>query len=326
MATPPTVNPPKDRLIMSAEEWLTADFQSQDSEMLIGTPGNALVRPLTKNLIQAPEKAYKTTFLLRLTLGLSSGETVFPSLPVCRPQRVLYLHGELNPPELKERLRDAAQGLARPLEQFFQGRSLTASLVTEEGRRVIRELVEEYKPNVLVIDPLQSSIAGADENSFKEMSGATKFLDQLIEDHGLTLFIAVHEGKDAKRGARGHSVLAGWRDTRFVLKRNGTGLAVGVDPRWGTPPKPLKLTLCGGTLWEGNAPKWTNQAVSIRKLIEANAGSVTREQLKFGLELDDSGLRMALKRAQESGAIDVDGEFVRLPVNSSHPPSPIHPL
>ena len=141
------VNPPN-CLIMTAEQWLIAEFSVEESAVLIGTPENALVRPLTKNLIQAPEKAYKTTFLLRLTLGLSTGETVYPSLPVYRPQRVLYLHGELNPAELKERLRDAAQHLSRPLEQFFQGRSLTASLVTEEGREVIKNLVHEYKPEV----------------------------------------------------------------------------------------------------------------------------------------------------------------------------------
>jgi hypothetical protein len=311
---------------MSAEEWLNAEFSAKESEVLIGSPDNPLVRPLTKNLVQAPEKAFKTTFLLRLTLGLSGGETVFPSLTACRPQRVVYLHGELNPAELKERIRDAAQGLSRPLDQFFQGRSLTASFITEEGRQVIRELVKEYQPNVLVFDPLQSLIAGVEENSFKEMSVATKFLDQLIEDYRLTLFIAVHEGKDPKRGARGHSVVAGWRDTRFVLKRSeAAALAVYVDPRWGTPPKPLRLTLRGGTLWEGNAPKWTKQDEKIRALLMANKGQLTREQVGFGLGLENSGLRMALKRAHENCAIDLDGETVRLPVTSllSASPNPL---
>ena len=182
--TATTVNPPKNCLILSAEEWLTTDFRVEESEILIGTPEHAIVRPLTKNLIQAPEKAYKTTFLLRLTLALSIGDTVFPSLPANGSHRVLYLHGELAPAELKERLQEAARELLRPLDQFFQGRSLSASLVTDQGRGAIRELVEQYRPKVLVIDPWQSFIAGADENSFKEISAATKFLDMLISDHG----------------------------------------------------------------------------------------------------------------------------------------------
>src|SRR4051794_36504222 len=100
MTTTETVNQPKDRLIMSAEQWLTFDFRVEESQVLIGTSENAIVRPGTKNIIEAQEKAYKTTFLLRLTLGLSTGQTLFPSLPVSRTLKVLYLHGELAPAEL----------------------------------------------------------------------------------------------------------------------------------------------------------------------------------------------------------------------------------
>ena len=324
MTTPAKLKPSNDRLILSAEQWLTIDFRVDESEVLIGTTENAIVRPLTKNLIQAPEKAFKTTFLLRQTLGLSTGETVFPSLPVNGFHSVLYLHGELAPVELKVRLQEASQELRRPFDQFFQGRSLTASLVTDEGRGVINDLVEEYRPKVLVLDPWQSFIAGADENSFKEMSGATKFLDTLISDHKTTLFIAVHLGKDHSRGARGHSTLAGWRDTKFNLKRIGReGLAVEVDPRWAKPPKPFELSFSGGTLWEGNRPRWSKQADAIRELLVANGGEVSRKDLSFGLGLDDSSLRMALKRAHDSGAIDLDGEVVRLPASSFHPASPL---
>jgi hypothetical protein len=302
---------------------ISTEFRLDESEVLIGTPENALVRPLTKNLIQAPEKAFKTTFLLRQTLGLSTGETVFPSLAVNGCHRVLYLHGELAPAELKERLQEASRELRRPLDQFFQGRSLTASLVTDEGRGVIKDLVEEFRPKVLVLDPWQSFIAGSDENSFKEMSGATKFLDNLISDHELAVFLAVHQGKDPLRGARGHSILAGWRDSKFTLKRNGSGLTVEVDPRWAEPPTPLTLTFHGGTLWEGDRPKWTKQAETIRELLIANGGEVTRKDLKFGLGLDDSSFRMALKRAHDGGALDLDGETVRLPASSSPPASPL---
>src|ERR1700730_12723772 len=103
MNTLVTVNPPSSgNLILSAEDWLNADFRVEDSEVVVGAPENPLVRPLTKNLIQAPEKAFKTTFLMRLALGISTGETVFSSLPVRRALRVMYLHGELAPAELKQ--------------------------------------------------------------------------------------------------------------------------------------------------------------------------------------------------------------------------------
>jgi AAA domain len=290
------------------------------------TSENPLVRPLTKNLIQAPEKAFKTTFLMRLTMGISTGETVFPSLPVRRGHRVLYLHGELAPAELKQRIREAAVGLKRPLDNFFQGRSLNANLLTREGQNTIMELGKQYEPQLVAIDPWQSFIPGADENVFKDVSIATAYLDELISECRVTIFLAIHEGKDSSRGARGHSSLAGWRDTLFTLRRKGTTLTVGVEPRWASPPADLNLTFRGGTLWEGDGPRWTKQDEKIRALLMANNCQLTRDQVGFGLELEDSALRMALKRAHEHQAIELDGESVRLPARSSPPASPNQPF
>jgi hypothetical protein len=326
MTTLETVNPPERHLtyILSAEDWLKADFSIAESEVIVGTANNPLIRPLTKNLIQAPEKAFKTTFLMRLALGLSTVQTVFSSLPVKNSRRVLYLHGELAPAELKERVLEAAADLKRPLDNFFQGRSLTASLVTISGQEAIRQLVDEYKPQVLVIDPWQSFIAGAEENSFKEVSPATVFMDKLIVECGVTIILAIHEGKDHSRGARGHSILAGWRDTLFALKRSGTTLTVKVEPRWAKPPDDLKLTFQDGTLWEGDGSRWTKQAEDIRALLSANQGRLSREAIGLGLDLKGSALRTALMRAQAKGAIHVDEGVVTLP--PSPPSSPNHPF
>jgi len=324
MTSPETVNPTTHTFILSAERWLKADFSIAESEIIVGTPNNPLIRPLTKNLVQAPEKAFKTTFLMRLALGISTGQTVFSSLPVKSSRRVLYLHGELALAELKERIKEAADGLKRPLNNFFQGRSLSASLVTPQGQVAIRQLVDDYKPEVLVIDPWQSFIAGAEENSFKEVSPATAFMDNLIVECGVTILLAIHEGKDHSRGARGHSILAGWRDTLLALKRTGTTLTVRVEPRWAKPPDDLKLTFRDGTLWEGDGPSWTKQAEAIRALLSVNQGRLSREAIGLGLDLKDSALRTALMRAQAKGAIHVDENVVTLP--PSQPSSPNHPL
>jgi AAA domain len=327
MTTPATVNPPSSgNLILSAEDWLNADFSVAESEVLIGTRENPLVRPLTKNLVQAAEKAFKTTFLMRLALGISTGETVFSSLPVARPRRVLYLHGELAPVEIQERLQEAASGLRRPLDRFFQGRSMKANLLTDQGRAAICDLAKEYEPEILIIDPWQSFISGADENSFKEVSPATAFMDWLIAESKITIFLAIHLGKDRSRGARGHSILAGWRDTLFALKRTGTTLAVGVEPRWARPPADLKLAFKNGTLWEGDSPGWTKQAEEIRTLLSATHGRLSREAIGLGLDLKGSTLRTALMRAEAKGAIHLDGDWVSLPSPSSLPASPNHPL
>lgn len=209
----------------SGDERLDLNLGVESADVIAGSTANPLIRARTKNFLEAPEKSFKTTLLLRWTAAAAKGASVFPSLPVLRSLKTLYLHGELSPSEIKERFRSSIQELERPFPNFYQGRDLKAHLIREDGQKAIRRLVYKYQPELLVLDPWQSFISGYDENSFKDMSTATHFLDTLIEDTGVTLIIPIHLGKDRSRGARGHSTLAGWRDTRIVLEpiKNNTG-------------------------------------------------------------------------------------------------------
>ena len=136
----------------SIEQWDKIDWNEEaadkeDGSVLIGTSKNPIIRRGTKNLIEAPEKTFKTTFGLRLFIGLASGYTVYPSLPIARSVRVLYIHGEMTPRELKER-RDAAQtgipaeSLAVGKKVFIDGRSIDAHLIRETGRAANRATVQ----------------------------------------------------------------------------------------------------------------------------------------------------------------------------------------
>jgi AAA domain len=171
----------------SIEQSDTVDWNqdTEDPSVLVGTPKNPIIRRGTKNLIEAPEKTFKTTFGLRMSIGLASGYTVYPSLPIARSARVLYAHGEMTARELKER-RDAAQAgippefLAVGKKNFIDGRSLDAHLIRTKGQEELRRIVKQFKPDVLNLDPWQSFITGYDENSFKDMSQAMEFLDKLL--------------------------------------------------------------------------------------------------------------------------------------------------
>jgi hypothetical protein len=72
---------------MNMQQWIDLKLSDTEEEVIVGSPTNPLIRPRTKNLIEAPEKSYKTTALLRLMAGLACGKTVFPALPVVRPPR-----------------------------------------------------------------------------------------------------------------------------------------------------------------------------------------------------------------------------------------------
>jgi len=299
--------------ILNMQEWIDLDLSDTEADVVIGSPTNPLIRPKTKNLIEAPEKSYKTTVLLRLMAGLACGKTVFPALPVMRARKVLYLHGELSNAEIRARTIGASSELSGPYTNFLQGRSLEAHLVNEDGQRILEELVRDYKPEDLVLDPWQSFISGCDENSFKEMSRATKFCDKLINEYGVTLWIPIHLGKVHKRGARGHSTIAGWRDTRIQLTRESNGVRVTVDPRWAQPPNPFRLRFGGGTMWADGESSYAGHTAKIRTIVETSGGAVHRSDIAKLLATSDEAVRKAIERAEAAGAVDREGDFVILP-------------
>jgi len=145
-------------LVYSGDEWLDLDLGVESADVIAGTTANPLIRARTKNFLEAPEKSFKTTMLLRWATAAAKGVSVYPALPVSRPLKTLYLHGELSPSEIKERFRSSTQELGRPFPNFYQGRDLKAHLIREDGQKAIRRLVYKYQPELLVLDPWQSFI------------------------------------------------------------------------------------------------------------------------------------------------------------------------
>lgn len=301
-------------MIYSAEEWLTLDFKTGENQLVIGTPEQAIIRVGTKNIVEAPEKSFKTTFMLRLALGLSCGKAVYSPLPVPKKRKVLYLHGELSPLEIQERTRAASVGLTDSFSNLFEGRDISMHFKEVQGRKAIEEAIEKTAPEVVIFDPWQAYITGLDENGFHDISEALKFIDRLIDKYKITVFLVTHTGKDRKKGTRGHSSMAGWRDTLIKLERDKRSktLKVTVEPRWAAPLDPFHLKFDRGTLWPTNHFIGRNE--EIRNFLMEHDGKASKEEVKAALKFSskDAG-RKAIERAEKAGAIVVTGDLVSLP-------------
>lgn len=73
-------------------------------------------------------------------------------------------------------------------------------------------------PGLIVIDTLSRALAGGDENSPTDMGALVKNLDQLRAGTGAHLLVVHHSGKDASKGARGHSLLRAATDTEIEIR------------------------------------------------------------------------------------------------------------
>ena len=187
---------------------------------------------------------------------------------------------------------------------FRTGRKFNVNLCDPTKHDHLENILSEHRPEVLFLDPWQSLITGYDENSAKDMGPALLFLERLIDEYKLTVFLDVHTGKDASRGVRGTSLLAGWRDNLFELDRNEKAglVTVKVKPRSVANLDPFKLKFRNWMMCpsEGYPP----QVQKIVDFVEANGGQATREQLREHMNLGSSeAFRKALERARGEKAV-----------------------
>jgi hypothetical protein len=223
--------------------------------------------------------------------------------------KVLYLHGEMTRREIYERQRAAVKTIppdrvAPFARNFASGRNLNSHLISHDGQKAIEEEVKCFRPEVLILDPWQSFMQGHDENAFKDVSQATSFLDKLIADYGLCLFLPFHQGKDRSKGVRGHSTIQGWRDTLITLTRKGEeSVTVQVWPRWAEPLDPFKLQFRDGTMWPAG-PLWTKQTAAIHGFLSSRTSrSAEASEIASGLGINLDAARKAADRAVGEGAI-----------------------
>lgn len=74
---------------------------------------------------------------------------------------------------------------------------------------------------LIVLDTLNRTMGGGDENSSMDMGEYLAAVAKIVDATGAFVLIVHHSGKDAKRGARGHSSLRAAVDTELEVKAEG---------------------------------------------------------------------------------------------------------
>lgn len=71
---------------------------------------------------------------------------------------------------------------------------------------------------LVVIDTLSRAMAGGNENAPDDMGALVRSMDEIRQETGACVLFIHHSGKDAARGARGHSLLRAAIDTEIEIK------------------------------------------------------------------------------------------------------------
>lgn len=110
---------------------------------------------------------------------------------------------------------------------------------------MIQEIQAQYGPLALiVVDTLSRALAGGDENSSTDLGRMVKISDAIVEQTGAHVCLIHHSGKDASRGARGHSLLRAAVSTEIELTRTeGISFATATKQRDQEPAEPFAFQL-----------------------------------------------------------------------------------
>jgi hypothetical protein len=204
---------------LSVLELLNRQFPETDSML-----GAGLLDRGGATLISGPQKIGKSLFGTQLALCLTDRQAFLGIGCGHDDYRVLILQAEVAEKRMQQRF--AKQ--AAPFSLKAQERVLSASvfssvkLDSDEGREMIAGWVQQYKPDLLIVDPLANFHTG-DENTAQDMSKVTGVLDS-IRAEGVAVILVHHHGKASTNKTnvghkmRGSSVLPGWYDSHFSLE------------------------------------------------------------------------------------------------------------
>lgn len=145
---------------------------------------------------------------------------------------VLYIAAE-GAPGLGKRFR------AWKVDRCAQGRRFDLHLMRDDlnlaaekdgGVRAFAQAVtDELGPlRLIVIDTLNQTAAGADENSAKDMGRYIASMKMLRNATGAAVVVVHHSGKDLSKGMRGSTALLGAMDTTVEVERDSDGRSIKV--------------------------------------------------------------------------------------------------
>lgn len=94
-------------------------------------------------------------------------------------------------------------------------------LEVEHVLDLTKEIVTQGKADLIVVDTLSAATPGGDENSGEDMGKMLQHCKAMHRATGALVLLIHHTGKDATKGARGHSSLKGAADVMIEVTRNG---------------------------------------------------------------------------------------------------------
>lgn len=184
------------------EDLLTCEFEEDD--MLIS---GGILPKRGVLLLAGDPKIGKSTLISQMCLDLISGSPFLSEFAIESPARVLYIFSEGSKKHLQRLYRSQLHGFRTAEIQIdkewkrrlfvFNGRRL--SLGKNEGIEQVKQLIGEFRVNVVVLDPICLFFDG-DFNKGEVVAKLIRRLHQVAAECGTSFVIAHHNRKPRDKG------------------------------------------------------------------------------------------------------------------------------
>ncbi len=261
---------------------------------------------LVKNLIGDQElvlltgaaKLGKSMFASNVALAVSQRLSFLGEEP-CESRRVLIVQTEVAEGAYAERLRKmlTVGEIAVSDNLLITGtRYRLDKPDVEHGVNELKQIIETYRPQLLVLDPFYTMHAG-DENDASHIGQTLTHLKKMIQETKIACLLIHHQGKggeassskSAGHRARGSSAFADVPDTSLSLVRNGEKVELMFEARNMAPRENVRLALNKDSMWweiENQPKDQKAKSVSIEELLKVveETPGINRAQLDAKLK------------------------------------------
>ncbi len=298
-----------------------------------------LIRPIVERfgyaLIGAQKGVGKSLLVTQLGLYAAAGKSPFltDEITIPNPLNVLLIQQEVSLPGMKDRLFKMRSEKVFDLGGRFRQKTTTGAwwnLTKREDYEKLISIIEKYKPDILILDPLYTFYP-KELNTSGDISPMMQVLSDLKSNFNLGLIVVHHfsnkEDPDVQRTPvgrfMGHSMIANSADSTIGLdflhpryRQQSLPLPfqnyimVEITTRHGEWPARFALERKEGRLLFEESSIWQDLGRSIipgqiEDLIEANDGEMLQKDIIRALmnEAKPTTVKRALSEAEKRGLI-----------------------
>jgi AAA domain len=284
------------------------DLMDQPEEMIPYLVGNLLPSGGT-SLMAGKPKAGKTTILRQLSLCVARGEMFLDR--VCSQGPVIYFSVEEKKHEICKHFREMGATGDEPIYIF-------ADRAPKNTIEVLRPIIKEIKPSLVILDTLFKTIRMKDSNEYAVISEALEPVQELARETNAHIMCVHHAGKAEREGGDGilgSTAIFGAFDTALIMSRDKDNKrTIKSIQRYGTgdleetillfDPKTRRTML--------SLPKWQVKSEEIAKSIldylRTCSELVTADQIGEELGGNKQNRTKALKYLVEAGKVVRSGQ------------------